>query len=161
MRAFSCAAILRATREPWNYGDGVATGATTIQLIHSLRALPVDFSLEAMRFFAWLLLQIGPEGHDDQVCAYGIALLWFALKRNPPISDEDLLFLAKWIARRAKELYPSLLSEDGMLPLRIGVGNPPPSRWDPLGNAFFDLDLSNRPSELKELIQQIGLELAG
>jgi len=114
-----------------------------------------------MRFFAWLLLQIGPEGNDDQVCAYGIALLWFALKRNPPISDEDLLFLAKWIARRARELYAELLSEDGVLPLRMGVGNPPPSRWDSLGNAFWDLDLINRPSELKELVHQIGLELAG
>lgn len=161
MRAFSCTAILRATREPWNYGDGVATDATTILLIHSLRALPVDFSSEAMRFFAWLLLQIGPESNDDQVCAYGIALLWFALKLDPPISDEDLTFLGRWIVRRARELYAELLSEDSVLPLRMGVGNPSPSRWDSLGDAFFDLDLSNRPSELKELIQQIGLELAG
>ena len=39
MMAFSCAAILRAEHEPWNYkGDG-SSASTTIQLILSLDAL--------------------------------------------------------------------------------------------------------------------------
>jgi len=161
MRAFSCAALLRATRDPWNYGDGIATDKATIQMIHSLRTLPVDFTPQAVRFLAWLLLHSEPEGRDDQVCAYGIGLLWFALQLASPLPDETLILLAKWIVRRAEELYPNLIFEGNSIPLRMGVGNPPPSRWDSLGAALFDLDLSKRTPELRELVQLIGSELAG
>jgi hypothetical protein len=159
-RAFSCAALLRATREPWNYGDGISTGSTTIRLIHSLRLLAVDFTQQAVKFFAWLLVASEPEGRDDQVCAYGIALLWFALHSNPPIADETLLSLTNWVVRRAKELFSELIFDTGPLPIRMGVGNPPPSPWMELGNAFFDLDLSGRTPELRAAIQEIGLEMA-
>jgi hypothetical protein len=160
-RAFCCAALLRATHDPWNYGDGIDTEKTTIQLIHSLRALPADMTPQAVRFFAWLLLHSNPEGRDAQVCAYGLALLWFSLQLTPLIADKTLTLLTKWIIRRAKQLYANLIFESDSLPLRMGLGNPPPSRWDSLGAAFFDLDLCARAPELKELIQQIGLELAG
>ena len=62
MRAFSCAAILRAEYEPWNYhyNDG-STCSTTIQLVLSLDALPVDLNREAARDFAWLMLKSDPE----------------------------------------------------------------------------------------------------
>ncbi|MGP8270754.1 MAG: hypothetical protein ACLQLH_11850 [Terracidiphilus sp.] len=161
MRAFTCAALLRATREPWNYGDGLATDETTIQMILSLRVLPVDFTPQAVKFFAWLLLNSDPEGQDEQVCAYGIGLLWFALQLYPPVPDEMLIALAQWIIRRAKELYADLLLDAGSLPLRMGVGTPPPSRWESLGAALFELNLSKRRSELRELVELIGLELAG
>ena len=159
-RAFCCAALLRATREPWNYGDGIGTDKTTIHLILSLRALPVDFTGQAVSFFAWLLANSEPEGGDDQVCAYGIAVLWFALHRTPPVEDETLICLVNWIIRRAKELYLNLIFETGPLPIRMGVGNPPPSRWVLLGAALFDLDLSDRTPELRVAVQEIGLELA-
>jgi hypothetical protein len=63
MRAFSCAAILRAEHEPWNYhyNDG-STCSTTIQLVLSLDALPVELKDEAARNFAWLILKSDPEG---------------------------------------------------------------------------------------------------
>jgi hypothetical protein len=160
-RAFCCAALLRATREPWNYGDGLSTDATAIRLVLSLRVLPVDFTGQAVKFFAWLLAHSNPEGRDDQVCAYGIALLWFALHRAQSVNDETLTSLVSWIIRRTKELYPKLIFEAGSLPLRMGVGSPPPSAWDSLGAAFFDLDLSSRAPALKELVQLVGVELAG
>jgi hypothetical protein len=159
IRAFSCAAILRATREPWNYGDGISTNETTIHLILSLRVLPVDFTPQAVKFFAWLLANSEPEGRDDQVCAYGITLLWFALHRTPSVEDETLVSLVNWIVRRARELYLNLIFEPGPLPIRMGVGNPPPSPWIALGSALFDLDLSDRTPELRALVQEVGLEL--
>src|SRR5580658_3056441 len=161
MRAFSCAALLRATREPWNYGDGLGTDSTLVQLILSLHALPVDFTSQAVKFLAWLLLNSDPEGQDEQVCAYGIGLLWFALRLTPPVADGTLISLTNWILLRAKELYAELLFDGGSVPLRMGVGNPPPSRWAPLGAAMFGLDLSERASELQELVQMIGSELTG
>jgi hypothetical protein len=161
LRAFSCAALLRATREPWNYGDGMFTDETLIQMILSLRTLPVNFTPQAVKFLAWLLIHSEPEGQDEQVCAYGIGLLWFALQQALPIPDETLISLTKWIVRRSRELYVELLFDAGAVPLRMGFGNPPPSRWAALGAALFDLDLSKRAPELQELVQMIGLELAG
>ena len=51
MVAFACAAILRVEHEPFNYkhNDG-STDSTTIQLILSLEALPVDLNRQAARF---------------------------------------------------------------------------------------------------------------
>jgi hypothetical protein len=159
--AFCCVALLRATQMPWNYGDGISTDRSTIRLILSLGALAVDFTPEAVKFFAWLLTNSNPEGVDNQVCVYGSSLLWFALNRTPCVEDETLIYLAKWVVRRAKEFYPELIFDSGALPLRMGFGNPPPSPWVELGAALFDLDLRARATELKELIQQIGLELVG
>ena len=105
MRAFSCAAILRAEHEPWNYhyNDG-STCSTTIQLIFSLEALPVDLKHEAARHFAWLLLKSDPEGKNDSIREYGVALFWFALQFRPQVADADLIALAEWTVRRADEL---------------------------------------------------------
>ncbi len=161
MRAFSCAALLRATREPWNYGDGLSTDKTTIHLILSLRALPVDFTPQAVTFLAWLLLNSEPEGQDSQVCAYGIGLLWFALQLNSPIPDETLVSLAQWVARRAEEFYVKHYCGSDPYLRRIGIDDPPPSTWELLGIALFDLDLSGRSPELREWVGLIGQELAG
>lgn len=161
-RAFCCVALLRATRDPWNYGDGLSTGETTIRLILSLRALKADFITLSVRFFAWLLLPSEREWPDDsQDCAYGIALLWFALQRTPPVDDETLISLAKWVIQLAREAYSDLIFGGSSVPIRMGVGNPPPSHWDALGPALFDLELSTRATELQDLIKLIGLELAG
>ncbi len=58
-RAFTCAALLRATREPWNYGDALSRNFSTLRPIYSLRALAVDLSPQA-KFFVWLLIDLGP-----------------------------------------------------------------------------------------------------
>src|ERR1700687_4691021 len=65
MRAFSCAAILRAEHEPWNYhyNDG-CTDSTVIQLILSLHALPVDLNRQAAQHLAWLIFKSDPEGKN-------------------------------------------------------------------------------------------------
>ena len=159
-RAFSCAALLRATREPYNYGDGIATDTSLLGLIQSLRALPVDFNQRATQFLAWLLLHSEPEGRNQQVCAYGIGLLWFSLQLAGSLSDGTLISLAKWIVRRSIELFPRLIFEGNPLPLRMGVGNPPPTAWSNLGVALFDLKLSSHSTELQKLVETIALELS-
>jgi len=129
-------------------------------MILSLRVLPVDFTPQAVKFLAWLLLNSEPEGQDEQVCAYAIGLLWFALHLSPAAKDETLIDLAKWIDRRSKELYKDLSSGTDGLPLRMGVGNPPPSPWKLLGTMLFDLNLSVRSPELRDWVALIGQELA-
>ena len=72
-RAFSCAAILRAEHEPYNYlYNNGCTCSTVIQLIWSLRLLPMDFRSQAASHLAWLILHSDPEGRNDQVRVYGV-----------------------------------------------------------------------------------------
>jgi hypothetical protein len=162
MRAFSCAAILRAEHEPYNYlYNNGCIHSTIIQLILSLRALPLDFTPHAVKFFAWLLLHSDPEGQDEQVCAYGIGLLWFALHLASPVPDEMLVSLSQWILRRVEEFSTRLYCGSHPYLRKIGFGDLPPSRWELLGTGLFDLDLSARSPELREWIGLIGHELAG
>jgi hypothetical protein len=173
MRAFSCAALLRATREPWNYGDGLATDSTLVQLVLSLSALPIDFTVQSTKFLAWLLLHSGPEGPDGQVCAYGLGLLWFALQHPAHFGDQSLISLAQWIVRRADEIYQRPASELQQADAELkgyspAVGNGlrqmvidchKQSSWEALAIKFLDLDLSSRSSELQMWVRTISERL--
>jgi hypothetical protein len=170
MRAFSCAALLRAAREPWNYGDGIGTDSTLIQLVLSLCALPVDFTLQAAQFLAWLLLHSDPDGVDGQVCAYGLGLFWCALKHPARFADQNLISLAQWAFRRVDEIYESPASalrradaaSEGRSPARgdglrqMVISCQKQSSWEVLALKFLDLDLSSRSSDLHVCAQTIG-----
>jgi len=166
MRAFSCAAILRAEHEPWNYhyNDG-CTDSTTIQLILSLDALPVDLMREAARDFAWLLLRADPEGKekwkDESAREYGVALLWFALHLRPVVADKDLVVVAKWVVRRADELNwdPRLKEFSGLRAMVIGCQKR--SSWEIFGVKMAELDLSGRSEELQIWVRLIAEQLVG
>jgi len=168
MRAFCCAALLRALREPSNYDIGTGNETTLINFILSARELPIDLSSSATGFLAWLLLNSDLEGRDESICAYGIGLMWFALQTPGSIAngilrhipENALLTLVQWICRRSAELYPELIMGSDCLPVRMGVGNPPPSGWQKLGTLFCDLDLSRCSVRLREMVEEIGLQLS-
>jgi hypothetical protein len=163
MRAFCCVALLRATREPWNHGDSLSADDSLIHLIFSLRALHTDLTQEAVRFMAWLLRESDPEGQkyqDEQVCFYGIGLLWFALHRPPPPPNRDLLYIAQWIVRREEEIRKRWPRRDERWLLGLSAGNAPPSPWERLGIDLCHLDLSGLSEQLKEWVQLIGSNLA-
>jgi hypothetical protein len=156
MRAFSCAAILRAEHEPWNYlyNDG-CTDSTTIQLVLSLDALGVDLNREAARVFAWLILKSEPEGKNDSIRGYGVALLWFALHLKPRVADEDLIALAQWVVRRADELKwdPRTTEFSGLKGMVIGCQKR--SGWEMFGVKLAEVDLSGRSAELQTWVRLI------
>jgi len=175
MRAFCCAALLRATREPSNYGDGVGTDSTLIQLVLSLCVLPVDFAAEAVRFFAWLLAHSEPEGRDAQICAYGIGLFWFALNHSAHFPDESLISLAQWTIHRADELCESpesglrradAVSEgrspiygDGLREMVLSCQRR--SAWEVLALRFMELDLGTRSNELRNCVRVVAEKIIG
>lgn len=164
IRAFSCAAILRAEHEPWNYtyNDG-CTDSTTIQLVLSLEVLPVDLTREAARNFAWLLLRADPEGKekwkDESARQYGVALLWFALQLNPAVPDADLISFAEWLVRRADEANwdPRLKEFPGLKAMVIGCQKR--SGWEVFGVKLSELDLSGRSVELQTWVRLISEQL--
>lgn len=161
MRAFSCAAILRAEHEPWNYtyNDG-STDSTTIQLVLSLDAVGVDLKREAARDFAWLILKSDPEGKNESIREYGVALLWFALQLEPAVADEDLIALAEWVVRRADELKwdPRVTEFPGLKGMVIGCQKR--SAWEMFGVKMAEMDLSGRSVELQTWVRLIAEQLA-
>jgi len=164
MRAFSSAAILRAEHEPWNYhyNDG-STDSTTIQLVLSLEALPIDLRREAARDFAWLILTSDPEGKEkwqnDSVREYGVALLWFSLQLEPAVADEDLIALAEWVVLRADELKwdPRVAEFSGLKGMVIGCQKR--SAWEMFGVKMAELDLGGRSAELQTWVRLIAEQL--
>ena len=157
MRAFCCAALLRATRAPWNYGDGVGTDSTVVQLTLSLSALPVDFTSDAVRFLSWLLLNSDPEGQDGQVCSYAVSLLWFALQM-PSLLTTELISLADWTMRRADELFVG--PPGGNRGLREMVVTCQNSRsWEMVAMKLLDLDLSSESDVLRARVLAIAEQM--
>ena len=161
-RAFSCAAILRAEHEPYNYlyNDG-CTCSTVIQLIWSLRLLPMDFRSQAASHLAWLILHSDPEGRNDQVRVYGAGLLWFALQIDPVVPDATLISLAKWIVRRADELdwKPTAGGWSGLREMVLNCQKR--AAWELLGCELGNLDLSGRSSDLQVWTNLIGEQFVG
>jgi len=160
MRAFSCAAILRAEHEPWNYyyNEG-STCCTTIQLILSLDALPLDLKMEAARNFAWLILKSDPEGQNESIREYSVSLLWFVLQSQSQVTDEDLVEFAQWLARRADELNwnPTLKEFSGLKAMVIGCLKR--SAWEMFGVKMAEMNLSGRSVELQTWVRLIAEQL--
>lgn len=160
MRAFCCAALLRATREPWNYGDGLGTDSTVVQMTLSLCALPVDFTAHAVKFLAWLLINSDPDGgRDEQVCAYAVCLLWFVLRQPSPLADDQLISYAKWIVQKADELYesPSLGGNHGLR--EMVTHSQKQSSWEVFALKFLDLDIPSMSNALQVWVRAIGEQM--
>jgi hypothetical protein len=160
IRVFACAALLRAEEEPWNYGAGGKTSLNLILLIMSIRALPIDFTFQAVRMVAWIMSHADLEGHDEQVIYCGVGLLWLVLHLDTPPPDESLIELSAWIVRREAEIHKSRCwAFDRWL---LGVGHdPPPSPWESLGEDLSELQLGNHQRELQDWVKLIGNELSG
>jgi hypothetical protein len=159
MRAFAAAALLRATHSPWNY-DGASTeapGGTLIRLIRSNAVLPVDFSLELVRFLAWAIADSDPEKIDAEDIFSGVTLLWLTLKLKRPVPDEYLISFAEWIVRQEAEIRDKAPHAfDWHIPSR-GFHSPL-SRWEGLGAKLRELDLSGNAKALQALVSVIGSE---
>jgi hypothetical protein len=160
IRVFACAALLRAEEEPWNYGAGGKTSFNLILLIMSIRALPIDFTFQAVRMVAWKMSRADLEGQDEQVIYCGVGLLWLTLHLDSPPPDENLIEIAAWIVRREAEIHKSRpRAFDRWL---LGIGHdPPPSPWERLGEDLSQLHLGSHQRELQDWVKLIGNELSG
>jgi len=160
MRAFSCAAILRAEHQPgsYYYNDG-STDSTTIQLILSLEAIPVDLYREAARHFAWLLLKVGPEGKNNSVREFAVALFWFALHLTPHVSDSDLIALAQWTINRADKLNWNLSLKEFPGLKAMAIGCQKRSAWELFGVKVSEFNSNDRSSDLQAWVKLLAEQL--
>lgn len=161
IRAFASAALFRAMNEPWSYrGDAANPSFTLIQLLNSLEALPINFTSNAVRLLAWMMLHSDLDGEDAQPIYYGVALLWLTLQSSMPTSDQDLIDLAEWIVHHEEGIHKNRSwAFDRWL---LGIAHdPPPSPWESLGVRITLLDLNGRVEQLRDWVKLIGGELAG
>jgi hypothetical protein len=161
MRAFACAALLRAIGPPWNYINAAGPSFDLIQLIDSVRGLPVNFNGEAAQFVAWLMSNSNLSGNDEQIIYYGIALLWFSLQLTSPPPDELLIELAEWIVLRETQLAEALPGGFDWWLLGISGAYPPPSPWQAFGQTLCELNLEGHQRPLQEWVRLIGSQLGG
>lgn len=100
MRAFSCAALLRAAAESGNPLDG--ENSTLAQLVASTLTLGRDAQVAAARFLTWRVPMLKA---DEERPFFAFALLFLAvLLREERLSDEALAGAAEWmIAEEAAE----------------------------------------------------------
>jgi hypothetical protein len=158
MRAFACAAILRAEHEPCNYHyNEESTDSTVIQLLLSLDALPIDLNQAAAQHFAWLIQHSDPEGkgkfQNESVREYGVALLWSALHLARRAPDADLVELAEWTCKRAEELNWRFTEFSGLKAMVIGCQKR--SAWELFGLKLAELDLTDRSTDLQTYVRLI------
>lgn len=109
MRAFACAALLRAFggSEDETPGSGPMRASsdlegqnqTLIQLIDSLEVLDTGLDRAAASFLLWLLGRL-PDDEPEEHPFFGLGLLWLALRMTPPVEDAPLVALMDWISER-------------------------------------------------------------
>ncbi|HEX8272916.1 MAG TPA: hypothetical protein VF615_09790 [Longimicrobiaceae bacterium] len=117
MRAFACAALLRAAAEPGQTGRHSGENSTVAQLLASALALGPDVQEAAARFLAWRTPRLEPE-EERPFFAFGLLVL-AALLREGRMDDEALAAAADWVvAEEAEEraaLHPLPANPDGWL----------------------------------------------
>ncbi len=135
-RAFSCAALLRASGEPENQGHLYGQNTSLAGLIDSLDAL-ADMPLAKPRrivvaslaepaagCLAWLIPRVPPD-EAGEAAFFGLGLLWFALALDVPVAA--LVALADWVMAA---------EDDVTAPWRADIGVRMPCRWLLDGTCF-------------------------
>ena len=161
MRAFACAALLKASgdveneslREDWN--------ETPIQFIDSLRLLGPEFDEPASAFLAWLILKFEADAKAEDLGFLAVGLLWFGLRVQPPVADDIIIALSEWIAAREQRFALDCGHFTGRLQLGSIYGSRRRSAWERLGTALVTSDLGDRSAAAKEWVALLGSELAG
>lgn len=95
MRAFACAALLRAAAEPANYGYIFGENQTLAQLIDSARYLGKDLSAAAARFLTWRIPRMDSE-EERPFFAFGLLCLTIEVT-GPSIDPATLAETADWV----------------------------------------------------------------
>ena len=160
MRAFACAALLRAAGDAENERLRDGWNQTLIQLIDSLGAVGSDLSEPASALLAWLLLKFEVDADAAELGFFGVGLLWFSLHHRKSLSNGVIVSLSRWIvARERHDRENGLYDLDGWL---LGTTNFDlrHASWKRLGTAFQKLDLKGRSADARDMVKFIGAKLA-
>jgi hypothetical protein len=162
MRAFACAALLRACGDFDNSELRVSWNQHVIQLIDSLRILGTRFYSPACSLLAWLLLHFEAGEKDEEELGFlAVGLLWLALSEpDLRISDDVIVSLAEWIIDREQSTPRAGPRSIGWL-LETTLFDLRHAKWKRLGKMLEALGLRGRSRDAIERVKWIGSQLAG
>jgi hypothetical protein len=104
MRAFACAALLRAMAEPINDANFSGDNDTIAPLLESLAVLGIKLQKEALRFFAWRAQRLPPYDASEATF-YVLALLILLLRTQTNVSRVELKTIIDWIYEKVRAAY--------------------------------------------------------
>jgi hypothetical protein len=160
MRAFSCAALLRAAAEPRNAGCFDGENSTLAQLVSSALVLGRDVQVAAARFCTW---RIPAMGADEERPFFAFALLLLAvLLRADRFSDTDLEAAAEWMmAEEAADhasLHPRMVVVGAPWLLGLTLFDQCHSKWRTFAERLVDEADALSPAA-REALQTVALRL--
>lgn len=161
MRAFACAALLKAAADAGNEELRGGWNQTLIQLIGSLRAVAPELYEPAAAFLAWLISQVEAVDGIEELGFLLVGLLWLALHLPIPLPEDVVVALCERITAEAQRAY----EEDcGPKPERWLLGTTyydgQHEDWERLGQMLTAMDLGSRSPAVREWVRLIGSELA-
>jgi hypothetical protein len=159
MRAFACAALLRAAGEPENGDLRDGWNQTLIQLADSLSAIGEDFTAPACSLLSWLILRFELDDQSEELGFFGIGLLWFALHLQPPVPDAAIVSLAEWSVARERQTVRDCRPGDRRWLLGTTFFDLRHDSWRRLGNELAKLDLGGRSPAAQTWVGLIASEL--
>lgn len=172
MRAFACAALLRAAGEPVNYDYMFGHNQTLIQLIWSLDVVNAGLERDAARFLIWLIGRVAAERappgdadwSDEDTAFYGLGLVWFGLRSTPAMPDAAIVALCEWICECERRHNERHNVDYGLPPGRWLLSTTSydlcHAHWKRLGRAILALDLADRSPVARDWIELMGNLLA-
>lgn len=163
MRAFACAALLRAAAEPASLGYFDGENSTLAQLLESALELGGELPEAAARFLAWRTPRMGAQ-EERPFFAFGLLVLTVLL-REGRLADGALAEAADWVVEEEAEdraapgacLPPN---SDGWLlgltwhDLRSGV-------WRRLAERLIGEAERMPPGAARERLEEVGLRVLG
>jgi hypothetical protein len=161
MRAFACAALLRAAGDLENDALRGGWNSTVSQLISSLRVLHSELYQPASALLAWLILKCESDEDIEELGFLGVALLWLALQLRPAVSDDVIVSLSDWIVIQEKKRTRDVGPYIGGWLLGITFFNSQHKAWIELGGALENMNLQHRSFAAQKMVKLIGGKLAG
>lgn len=157
MRAFACAALLRAAVASENEGLRQGWCETLIQLLDSLQSLArPSLDRSAAGFLAWLIWQY-PDA--EEISFHLVALFWLGLQLDA--ADDLLLGLAHLIAAQVKRDGESTgAAQDDHWLFGTTCFRQREAKWRSLGLAMAQWDVTHRSDDVRTWIGLIASMLA-
>jgi hypothetical protein len=158
MRAFACAALLRAAAEPENALDG--ENATLAQLVASTLVLGEDAQEAAARFLVWRIPALQPE---EERPFFAFALLFLAvLLRSGRLDGDALAAAGEWVMAveeaEAQAMHPHVPTPAGPWLLRLSYFDLRHSVWRSFARRMLT-EAAALPNPARETLQLIALSL--
>lgn len=172
MRAFACAALLRASGEPGNADLCEGLNQTLVNLLWSLDALDAGDERAGVGLLVWLMGQLAPENRTagtfdfqfEDTAFLGLGVFWLGLRMRPRFSEAALIAVAEWISDSEQPGTRRHSTDYGLAPGRWLLGSTSydlcHEEWRRLGRALLTEDISDLSPDAADWVCLIGSLLA-